>query len=901
MALPEYRVRSEVLMSRNYEYDLVVIGAGIAGMVAAVTANGLGKSVAVVEKRRIGGNCTSFTCIPSKALVRAGHICDLVTHMDRFGLKFNSAAELDTTGVLPRVRSVVQRAYEKDVAETFERIGIHVISGTAKFLDNHRIRVDSRTISSGKFIIAAGTRPLVPPIDGLQEIPYLTNETVFGLEELPQSMIILGGGADGLEYASAFGRMGVNVSVVHRPPRLLPDLDRELVNRLLAHLQAAGIRILSGTQAERFSAAPKGIRLAVKKAEGAVDELETDAVLLTIGRKSDVEGLELEKAHVEYTARGIVTDRTLRTTAPNIYACGDVAGPYQLASTAEYQGIIAATNAVLPVKKKVDYSNAVFVLFTEPTLAYVGLTEQQARQKHGNAVRVYRFDYHGMRRAMVDGAEDGVAKFVCSRGGKLLGAHILGEGAADVIHEAQVIKALKQPLRKVYAITHAYPTYAQALVGRAGQLAFLDWMASRFLVRQVLKLLPGFQNRLSVARDRLAETDEPVEFEDTVEIEMKYHKPSGEKVSVHLDRLGRRACLVKLPSALNASDETPLTGCRSDIDDSILDLILDFSAVERMNGLGAAMLAKVCALAGRRRGRLFAIGVHEHYRNVFNLTGLGKAIRVYENTHEAFAAIGMHSADLPRNTWPIAVPQDVDHWAKPVERLVVPSMPAKAVNLNVAGRRIVGAVAGFGRLWQKRYQLRVRGLNAAPESLMKELRENFVSLQPPFNRFYVGADGLRPGAVVLFDASTPGGLISSGVLVMYADERSFTFITPQGHPESGWITFSAFEGRDGTPIVEILGLARANDPVYESAYRTLGSRIQVKIWTHILAAFAMQLGVPAEITVEKVCVDPKVQWSQAGNVWYNAQVRTFLHIPRRWVGRLMTREGWQIRRNTTPS
>ena len=181
-------------------------------------------------------------------------------------------------------------------------------------------------------------------------------------------------------------------------------------------------------------------------------------------------------------------------------------GPDQLASMAEYQGIVAATNAILPVKQKVDYRNSVYVIFTEPPLAFIGLTEAQAHAKYGHKLKVYRFDYSNMRRALIDGTTTGLAKFLCDGRGRLIGAHILGEAAAEVIHEAQVIKALKKPLQKLNLVTHAYPTYAQALVGRASQLAFLDNMGSSFFVKTALRIFPGLENRLNLARDRLAET-----------------------------------------------------------------------------------------------------------------------------------------------------------------------------------------------------------------------------------------------------------------------------------------------------------------------------------------------------------------------------------------------------------
>jgi hypothetical protein len=213
-------------------------------------------------------------------------------------------------------------------------------------------------------------------------------------------------------------------------------------------------------------------------------------------------------------------------------------------------------------------------------------------------------------------------------------------------------------------------------------------------------------------------------------------------------------------------------------------------------------------------------------------------------------------------------------------------MPPEAINLNMKGRRVVGPVDGFGQLWQKTYRLRLDKTGTTPEDVIHALKSNFPSLQPSFNHFYLSSAGIQPGEVVLIDSSTPGGPVSTGVMVLYADDVSFTFITPQGHPESGWVNFSAFE-EGGSVIVQIIGLARANDPVYEVAFRTVGSKIQTGIWTYLLTSLAEHLGVPADVNVDIRCVDTRMQWSQAGNVWYNAQIRTMLYIPFRWLGRLM--------------
>jgi hypothetical protein len=211
-------------------------------------------------------------------------------------------------------------------------------------------------------------------------------------------------------------------------------------------------------------------------------------------------------------------------------------------------------------------------------------------------------------------------------------------------------------------------------------------------------------------------------------------------------------------------------------------------------------------------------------------------------------------------------------------------MPPEALNKNMNGLGIAGPVDGFGPLWQKTYRLIIDKAGLTPEEVIRTLKQNFPRFQPSYNHFYPTVNGIKPGEVVAIDSSTPGGPVSTGVMVLYADDTSFTFITPQGHPESGWVTFSASRNGDKI-VVQILGLARANDPVYEAAFRAIGSQMQIRIWTHVLTSLATYLGVPAEVTVKPLRIDPGLQWSQAGNVWYNAQIRTLLMTP----GRILSR------------
>jgi len=220
--------------------------------------------------------------------------------------------------------------------------------------------------------------------------------------------------------------------------------------------------------------------------------------------------------------------------------------------------------------------------------------------------------------------------------------------------------------------------------------------------------------------------------------------------------------------------------------------------------------------------------------------------------------------------------RDTEYWAEGVSTLKVSSAPTGAVNLNVEGRRVVGPLQGFGPLWQKTYRVRLNGVQASPAEVISVWKREFPRFQPPGNRFYPSVEGVKPGEVVLINAQTPGWLVSTGVMVMYADDESFTLMTPQGHPESGWVTFSAYE-QDGCTVAQVQSIARANDPMYEIVFRFIGSKEQERIWRHVLTSLAAHYGLDGSIEFSKTCVDPKLQWRQAGNIWHNAAIRTTMH------------------------
>ena len=882
-------------MGKAYNYDVIVIGAGIAGMVAAVTANGLGKRVAVVEKSRVGGNCTNTTCIPSKALIRLSHLSRDMRRINRLGLGVEPTKGLNGRMVMANVRSIIQRAYEKDTPETFEKIGINLISASASLLDAHHIKVNEQTLSAEKFILATGTTPFIPEIEGLRGIDFLTNETLYQLDDLPKSLIILGGGVDGLEYASAFGRLGVETTVVEMATRLLPMADQEVVNYLLTALQAEGIRLLTGTKAVRLYRQKDKIALKVQRGEGPYEEIQAERVLVAVGRRPNLDELSLDKAGVHYNSRGIICDNKLRTSAPNIYACGDIVGPYQLASTAEAQAIVAATNAVLPIKRSVDYRNNVYVIFTDPPLAYTGFTEDQAQEKFRHKLKVYRFDYGNMRRAMIDGNELGMAKFLCDGRGRIVGAHILGEAAGEVIHEVQVIRALNRSLDKLNFVTHAYPTYAQALVGRASQLAYLDRMGSSIFVRIALRVLPGCANRLHLARERLAEIHPTVsdirmgnhsvvidsEVKPSAEMKDKYSPGDGHVCLIQSRMSEQDTIVLDISGTLDAGAERKLSQAFGDAIKRSKNILLNFSDLLHMDSDGAGLLVICASRAAKKKLGVAACGLTAPFRDVFRLTRLDEEIALFDGEERALQCSSLRGKKKPSTPSLTHVPFSiVPGWARAAGNLIIGDMPAGVMNINVDGRQTTSPVTGFGQLWDKKYRLLLDEATLEPEQIVSLWRDEFPNFWPPGNRFFSsGNSPITPGTAAVLNLTLPGGVIlATGLMVIYADDKSFSFITIQGHVLSGWITFSSFREKSGT-IIQVNPIFRASDPLMELGIRFGAAKQEDQFWHATLGNLARRLGVQGELSQQDVLIDPRIQWCKFGNLWYSAPIRSFLYMP----------------------
>lgn len=444
------------------EHDLIVIGGGAAGLVTSAGAAGLGARVALVEQARLGGECLWNGCVPSKALIACGRAANDARTASRFGVHTGDV-KIDFARVLEWVREAQRRIEPHDSPDRFRSLGVDVIAGTARFTGERTVQVDGRTLRAKRIVVATGSKPAVPPIDGLSEVPFLTNETIFSLEHQPRTLLILGAGPIGLELAQAFARLGTTVRVLESGAHLLPREDHELAELLGARLAAEGVEITLDAKVERVSHRDGTIRLDAKRGDGTGVTAEGDALLVATGRASNVASLDLALAGVATGPQGVVVDDRLRTTAAGVWAAGDVTGGLRFTHVADYQARLVLRNAFFPLSSAADYRVVPWVTFTDPELAHVGLTEREARDRHGDSVRIWRRPFDDMDRAIADDHPHGMVKLVTDRKGKLLGGHVLGYGAGSLIGE--ITLAMKQGVSAAVLgnTIHAYPTYPEAI------------------------------------------------------------------------------------------------------------------------------------------------------------------------------------------------------------------------------------------------------------------------------------------------------------------------------------------------------------------------------------------------------------------------------------------------------
>jgi len=485
-ALKARRVYSRWPRPRKFDRNLVVIGAGSAGLVSAYIAATVRAKVTLIEKHRMGGDCLNTGCVPSKALIKTARVLSQIRNASRYGIK-SATAEFDFAEVMERVQRVVKAIEPHDSVERYAGLGVECIQGEARITSPWSVSVNGRTLTTRAIIIAAGARPLVPPIPGLEQIEVLTSDNVWQLRKLPARLVVLGGGPIGCELAQAFARLGSQVTQVEMLPRLLVREDPEASEQVRRQFEKEGVSVLVGHKAKQV-VLDGGRKLLLCEHEGKGVGIEFDALLCAVGRSPNTAGYGLEELGIPLgKGRTVETNAYLQTLYPNIYACGDVAGPYQFTHTASHQAWYAAVNALFaPFRKfRADYSVIPWATFTEPEVARVGLNETEAKER-GIAYEVTTYGIDDLDRAIADGEPHGMVKVLTAPGrDTILGATIVGEHAGDLIAEFVAAMRHRLGLKKILATIHIYPTLAEANKYAAG--AWRKAHAPEGVLRQVEK------------------------------------------------------------------------------------------------------------------------------------------------------------------------------------------------------------------------------------------------------------------------------------------------------------------------------------------------------------------------------------------------------------------------------
>lgn len=453
----------------KYDYDVLTIGLGPAGMAVSVMASEMGLKVCAVESRKIGGECMNVGCIPSKALLRISEHRHAVNRFADMQL-----GSVEAPGILhpfEKIANDIRYINEAKTTKMFAKVDLILGQGKASFVDAHTVAVGDKQYTARRIFIAAGTEPAVPPIPGLAEVDILTNNNLFQLENVPASLLILGGGAIGCEMAQAFQRLGSKVTIVHMDPHLVPIGDPEAAQLLEKHLVEEGVTVLNQRKIESVNKTDNGVLL--KTAEG--EAIEAERILVAAGRKVDLTSLQLDKAGVATGKRGIEVDKRLRTSQKNIFAVGDCNGHAQLSHAAMHQGMIALMNAMMPGPMKMDFRrfSIPWTVFTDPEVSYVGMTEKQLKEKkiRYETIQV-RYDDYGA--AIAENVAYGFVKVFASKAGRIYGVSIVGRGSGEMINEWALAIQHKLRLHQIMMQQHSFPT-----MGFLSKRVAETWMMKR--------------------------------------------------------------------------------------------------------------------------------------------------------------------------------------------------------------------------------------------------------------------------------------------------------------------------------------------------------------------------------------------------------------------------------------
>lgn len=445
----------------NYDYDIGIIGGGAAGLTTASGAAQLGaKTILIEQEDKLGGDCLHYGCVPSKTLIKSAHVYHQMKHAQAFGLPQVDLPPVNFRQVADRIRSVVDTIQKHDSEERFCSLGAKVVFGQPRFVDEHAMTLNGKTISAAKWVIATGSSPVVPPIPGLADTPHLTNKEIFYMDTLPGSMIILGAGPIGIEMAQAFNRFGTKVTVIDRNPRILGKEDKDMADGVMQVLAVEGVRFVLDVSIEQVADLPDGRQVTVKDSAGDTHQVTADVILVGMGRSPNTKGLGLSGIGIALERSGIQVDSRLRTSHKHIYAAGDVNGGFQFTHAAGYEGGIVISNAVFHLPRKVNYTWLPWVTYTDPELASIGMNETAAK-KAGIHCRVITEYFKDNDRALAEKETEGKIKLLLDEKEKPIGVQILGPCAGNLISEWVAVFTGNVKLSTIAGAIHPYPTIGE--------------------------------------------------------------------------------------------------------------------------------------------------------------------------------------------------------------------------------------------------------------------------------------------------------------------------------------------------------------------------------------------------------------------------------------------------------
>ena len=469
---------------------MIIIGAGAAGLTVAAGTAQLGAKTALIEKDRLGGDCLFYGCVPSKTLIKAAKVYHYAKNLNAFGLPKVDVPPCNLKSVMGHVEKVIDKVAVHDSVERFQGMGVDVIFGGGEFVSDHEVRVNGRTLSGNRFTIATGSRPMIFPIQGLQQTGFVTNVEVFSMEDLPGRLVVLGAGPIGAELAHAFARLGSEVTLVDILERPLNFEDPDIADVVIKQMVHDGISLRMNSKA-KMAYEDKNQKVMVIENEDKTEAIRCDEILVATGRRPNIEGLSLEAAGVNYTKKGIETDDHMQTSTKHIYAAGDVNGKFPFTHVAGAEGSIIVRNAIMHIPGKINYNMTPWVTFTDPEIASIGYNEKRAVQE-GIEYDVHVEDYEEVDRALAESEYQGKIKILTEAGSdKIIGVQIVGLHAGELIGSSILALNKKMKLSDLATPIFAYPTLSEIHKKSAGKYYAQKIFSPK--VKSILKFLFGYQ------------------------------------------------------------------------------------------------------------------------------------------------------------------------------------------------------------------------------------------------------------------------------------------------------------------------------------------------------------------------------------------------------------------------